>query len=46
MERQKPYVNIRKTSNCRLIKDQIYSVHCPEANDIEPTVSILDNNLL
>lgn len=45
-ERQKPYVNIKTASNCKLIKDQIYTVDCPEASYIQPPVSILNNSLL
>ncbi|XP_035532748.1 uncharacterized protein LOC118339181 isoform X2 [Morone saxatilis] len=35
-KQQQPYKNIKPSSKCKLIKDQIYSLDCPEASKIQP----------
>uniref|UniRef100_A0A8C4H6D9 NACHT, LRR and PYD domains-containing protein 12 n=1 Tax=Dicentrarchus labrax TaxID=13489 RepID=A0A8C4H6D9_DICLA len=35
-KQQRPYENIKAMSTCKLIKDQSYTLHCPQAIKIQP----------
>ncbi len=42
---QQPSVNIWAPSTCKLIKDQSYTLHCPQAIKVQPKVRFLNHSL-